>query len=163
MSTDCLQEALPNSDDDEISWVSRDRLGGTQGFGTQGFGTRCKMSGTSICRRLTKMLRHAAAHPSWHRKARLRWKKAGQSAVLEREVLGPLCPRLKRRRHISYDAFLAKIWQHPDCELYADNGRIAFTRTMRSVCAQLAERKATFQNWHPADGEHCVPCSCTFR
>eukprot|EP00971_Amphidinium_carterae_P026257 517841-Amphidinium_carterae.1 len=37
------------------------------------------------------------------------------------------------------DAFLAKVWNHPDFDQYADNGRIVFTRTTRSVSEQLAE------------------------
>eukprot|EP00971_Amphidinium_carterae_P341621 6480513-Amphidinium_carterae.1 len=36
-SADCLREDLSSSGGDEIAWVSRDLLGGAQGFGNRGF------------------------------------------------------------------------------------------------------------------------------
>eukprot|EP00971_Amphidinium_carterae_P326539 6457400-Amphidinium_carterae.1 len=74
------------------------------------------------------VVRHMAAHPTWHRKAACTpcWNE-GYSVHFAHGEEEEAC-----------DAFLATVWQHPDFELYADNGRTACTRVLRSVNAQLS-------------------------
>eukprot|EP00971_Amphidinium_carterae_P221753 4401949-Amphidinium_carterae.1 len=47
---------------------------------------------------------HAASHPKWISRAKLSWRKKNQGggvhAVLEREVPGPACPLMRKRRHV---------------------------------------------------------------
>eukprot|EP00971_Amphidinium_carterae_P095335 1886179-Amphidinium_carterae.1 len=78
---------------------------------------------------------------SWMRLSTRRNEKRGCSppppAQSERKVGLPICTLLKKK---TCDAFLAKFWNHPGCDHYVEKGRIVFTRTIRSMSEQLAEK-----------------------
>eukprot|EP00971_Amphidinium_carterae_P337536 6474390-Amphidinium_carterae.1 len=96
--------------------------------------------------------RHAWTHPHPQRKTRLRRKLVGRRA---RRVglRGTRSNLLSVAEEEACNAFLAKVWNHPDSDQYVKNGRAVFTHTMRSESEQLTEkaRSETFraQGWVP--------------
>eukprot|EP00971_Amphidinium_carterae_P185043 3674431-Amphidinium_carterae.1 len=84
--------------------------------------------------------RCTAAHPTWHRRARLRRKKAGRRArrVGSRGAWSTWPTVEEEEEEEACDAILVQVWQHPDFELHADNDRNVYTRAIRSVSVQLS-------------------------
>eukprot|EP00971_Amphidinium_carterae_P258798 5136427-Amphidinium_carterae.2 len=84
----------------------------------------CKRSGTSTwtCRSLKQMLRDTRRLTPLGTAERRRARRVGSKGI--RSTL----PMVEEEE--ACDAILAKIWQRPDFELYADNGRTVYTRDL---------------------------------
>eukprot|EP00971_Amphidinium_carterae_P167816 3324854-Amphidinium_carterae.1 len=77
---------LSSADDDEISWASLDPLGGTQAHAARGFASMHEkwdfyLDAAKHMQELEEeVARHKTAHPTWYRRAKLRWRNAGKRA-----------------------------------------------------------------------------------
>eukprot|EP00971_Amphidinium_carterae_P022386 441422-Amphidinium_carterae.1 len=145
--TDCLQEDLSSSDDDDFSWASLEQLGGPYGSKVRGFDSEAEewniyLDTAKHMEELEQdVARHAASCPTWHSKARLcgRKMKTGRRRARCVGSGGTRSSLPSVAEEEACDAFFERT-EVDEPDEFEGSGRTIFARSLRSVSDQLSAR-----------------------